>query len=99
MAARDSVTEVPTKEIVIERVFDAPRERVFDAFTKPEHLQKWWGPRMVSIPAAEFDARPGGKLFFAERAPDGGMGYLVGDGREIGSPSRLRVAAPFPRAA
>src|SRR5438270_13274485 len=95
MAASDSVTEVPAKEIVIERVFDAPRERVFDAFTKPEHLQKWWGPRMVSIPVAEFEARPGGRVFLAERALDGTMNYLAGEVREIERPSRLVFAFHF----
>src|SRR2546426_11565760 len=79
---------MPIKELVIERVFDAPRERVFDVFTQPEHLQKWWGPMGVGIPFAEFEARPGGKIFIAERALDGAMIYIVGDGREIERPSR-----------
>src|SRR5438093_416792 len=83
MAARDSVTEVPTKEIVIERVFDAPRERVFDVFTQPEHLQKWWGPKMFSVPISEFEARPGGKIFLGQRGPDGAMHYNAGVVREI----------------
>ena len=47
MAARDNVVKMPIKELVIERVFDAPRERVFDVFTQPEHVQKWWGPKGV----------------------------------------------------
>lgn len=95
MAARDNVVEAPTKELVIERVFDAPRERVFDVFTQPEHLQKWWGPKMVGIPVAEFDARPGGKIFIAERPPDGAMHYIVGVVREIERPSRVVFAIHF----
>ena len=95
MAASDSVTEVPTKDLVIERVFDAPRERVFDVFTTAEHLQKWWGPKMVGITVAEFDARPGGKIFFGERSPDGRMVYIAGDVREIERPSRLVFAIHF----
>ena len=95
MAARDSVADVPGKDLVIERVFDAPRERVFDVFTKPEHLQKWWGPKMVGIPIAEFDARLGGKVFFGERNPDGAMLYLAGVVREIERPSRLVFAIHF----
>jgi len=93
--ARDNVVEVPTKELVIERVFDAPRERVFDVFTQPEHLQKWWGPKMVGIPVAEFEARPGGRLFIAERAPDGMMNYIAGVVREIERPSRVVFAIHF----
>ena len=95
MAARDNVVEMPIKELVIERVFDAPRERIFDVFTQPEHLQKWWGPMGVGIPLAEFEARPGGKIFIAERAPDGGMNYIAGVVREIDRPSRLVFAIHF----
>src|SRR5438093_1311970 len=95
MAARDNVVEVPTKELIIERVFDAPRERVFDVFTQPEHLQKWWGPMGVGIPLANFEARPGGKIFIAERAPDGGMNFIAGVVREIERPSRVLFAIHF----
>jgi uncharacterized protein YndB with AHSA1/START domain len=89
MAARDNVVEVPTKELVIERVFDAPRERVFDVFTQPEHLQKWWGPKRLSVSTAEFEARPGGKIFLGQRGPDGATHYNAGVVREIERPSRL----------
>src|SRR6266566_231436 len=95
MPARDNVTEMPTKELVIERVFDAPRERVIDVFTQPEHVQKWWGPKMVSIPFAEFEARLGGKIFIAERARDGATIYIAGVVREIERPSRLVFAIHF----
>ena len=63
MVARDSVADVTSKDLVIERVFDAPRERVFEMFTKPEHLEKWFGPKNVGHPITEFEARPGGKIF------------------------------------
>jgi len=89
MAAGDNVAEVPTKELVIERVFDAPRERVFDVFTQPEHLQKWWGPKRLSVSTAEFEARPGGKIFLGQRGPDGATHYNAGVVREIERPSRL----------
>jgi uncharacterized protein YndB with AHSA1/START domain len=92
MAASDSVTEVPTKDLVIERVFDAPRERVFDVFTTPAHIQKWWGPKMVGNLIAEFDARPGGAMFIGERHESGAMLYLAGSVREIERPSRIVFA-------
>ena len=92
MAARDSVVDMPAKEIVVERVFDASRERVFEVFTKPEHLQKWWGPKKVGIATVEFDARVGGELFVAERGADGSMHYFAGVVREIVAPSRLVIA-------
>jgi len=89
MAARDGVAKEVAKEIVIERVFDAPRERVFDVFTQPEHLRKWWGPKGMSVPIAEFEARPGGRIFLGQRAPDGAMHYNAGVVREIERPSRI----------
>ena len=95
MAASNVADEVASKEIVIERVFDAPRERVFDVFTQPEHLQKWWGPMGVGIPLAEFEARPSGKIFIGERALDGTMVYIAGVVREIERPSRLVFAIHF----
>src|SRR5438270_5677706 len=81
-----------TTDLVIERVFDAPRERVFDVFTKAEHVQKWWGPKMVGNPIAEFEARPGGTFFISERHADGTMLYLAGLVREIERPSRFVLA-------
>jgi len=95
MAARDTVADAPGKDLVIERVFDAPCERVFDAFTKPEHLQKWWGPKTAVIAVAEYDARPGGKVFLGERYPDGAMVHLAGVVREIERPLRLVFAIHF----
>jgi uncharacterized protein YndB with AHSA1/START domain len=96
MAARDSVAEdMATKDLVIERMFDAPRERVFDMFTKPEHIEKWFGPKEVGHPVTEFEARPGGKIFIGERSASGGTLYLAGVVREIERPSRLVFAIHF----
>ena len=95
MAAGDSVMRAATEDLVVERVFNAPRERVFDAFTKPEHLRMWWGPKTADIGVAEFDARPGGKVFMGERYPDGARIYLAGVVREIQPPARLVFAIHF----
>src|SRR5919199_6948297 len=92
MAARDSVVNVPAREIVVERVLDAPRERVFEVFTRAEHIQKWWGPKKVGIALVEFDARVGGEVFVAERGADGSMHYFAGVVREIVPPSRVVIA-------
>ena len=59
------------REIVLTRVFDAPRERVFDAFTGAEHLSHWWGPRGFTTTTREMDVRPGGVWRFVMHAPDG----------------------------
>ncbi len=59
------------KEIVIERVFDAPRELVWKAWTDPEIVKKWWGPEGFSAPSIKIDFKVGGKYIFAMRGPKG----------------------------
>ena len=60
-----------TREIVTTRVVDAPRERVFRAWTDPERLARWWGPKGFTNTFQEFDPRPGGTWRFVMRAPSG----------------------------
>jgi len=60
-----------TREIVTVRVVDAPRERVFRAWTDPERLARWWGPKGFTSTFQEFDPRPGGTWRFVMRAPGG----------------------------
>jgi uncharacterized protein YndB with AHSA1/START domain len=76
-------------EIVMTRDFDAPRELVFEAWTKPEHLTRWWGPRGHTMPVCEVDLRPGGSYRFVNRAPDGTDHPFKGVYREIVPPERL----------
>lgn len=57
-------------ELVITRVFDAPRELVFRAWTEPEHFARWFGPRGSTTPFLTMDARPGGILHFCHRFPE-----------------------------
>ena len=64
-------TQVGEREIVITRVFDAPRNLVFDAWTKEEHLSKWWGPRGFTTTFQRFDPQPGGTWQFIMHSPDG----------------------------
>ena len=59
------------RELVFERVFDAPRELVFEAWTDPEHLIEWWGPNGFSTTIQSFDLRPGGVWRFVMHGPDG----------------------------
>jgi uncharacterized protein YndB with AHSA1/START domain len=59
------------REIVTARVIDAPRERVFTAWTDPEHLAQWWGPTGFTNTFEEFDMRPGGIWRFVMHGPDG----------------------------
>ena len=68
------MTSVPgsaDREIVTTRVFDAPRALVFQAWTRPEHIAKWWGPRGFTNTIYEMDVRPGGRWRFVMHGPDG----------------------------
>lgn len=69
MAAKkdSSLNESAGRDIVITRVFDAPRELVWKAWTDPEHLMRWWGPKEFTSPACKVDLRVGGKYVFCMR--------------------------------
>src|SRR5438874_9358360 len=84
-----------TTELVVERVFDAPRERVWEVFTKPEHIQKWWGPIPFTAPVIELELRAGGAFRFAMRSPDGRDYWNAGTVRELAPPQRLVLAMYF----
>jgi uncharacterized protein YndB with AHSA1/START domain len=59
------------REIVLTRVFDAPRELVFEAWTNPEHLPRWFGPKGFTLTTQEIDIRVGGRWRFVFQGPDG----------------------------
>lgn len=59
------------REIVMTRVFDAPRELVFKAYTDPQHVKHWWGPNGFTNTILEMDVRPGGVWRFIMHGPDG----------------------------
>ena len=86
---RLTVTARGDREIVMTRVFDAPRHLVFDAWTKPELLARWFGPRGWTVPVCEIDLRPGGTYRFVLRGPDGSEIGMRGVYREIVRPDRL----------
>jgi len=82
------VTTPTDREIVLTRVFDAPRAMVFEAFTRPELLKRWFGPRGWSMPVCEVDLRVGGGFRFVLRGPDGKDMGMRGVYREIVPPER-----------
>jgi uncharacterized protein YndB with AHSA1/START domain len=73
------------------RVLDAPRERVFAAWTRAEHLAHWFGPRGFTIHSCEADARPGGLFRLCMRAPDGSDYWVRGSFREVAPPARVVI--------
>ena len=87
------------REITITRVFDAPRELVWKAWTDPEQFSRWWGPRGLHTPleTVEMDVRPGG-VFRATMVMDDGSGEFPSNGvfREVEEPERLVFAEEDP---
>ena len=82
------VTTPTDREIVLTRVFDAQRTMVWDAFTKPELLKRWFGPRGWSLVVCEVDLKVGGGFRFVLRGPDGRDMGMRGVYREIVPPER-----------
>jgi uncharacterized protein YndB with AHSA1/START domain len=77
------------REIEITRVFDADRELVFEMWTNPIHLARWWGPRGFTNPICEVDLRVNGEWRVVMRAPDGSEIPFTAVYREVLPPERL----------
>jgi uncharacterized protein YndB with AHSA1/START domain len=89
-AANSLATQQPQERVlVIERIFDAPRDLVFRAWTEPERMVRWFGPRGFTSTIVKADFRPGGAYRFHLRSPDGADHWLQGVNREIVEPERL----------
>jgi len=84
-----TVTTPSDREIVTTRVFDAPRDLVFEAHTSCEHMSHWWGPRRYEISSCEMDFRPGGAWRIVHRGADGEIPAFRGEFREIVRPERI----------
>ena len=94
-AAVDVRSATAVKQLVIERTLKSSPERVFDAFTDPDQLTKWWWPNGFTCPAAEVDLRVGGKYWLAMEWPGSIPAeakfshYMGGEYYEIDRPRRL----------
>jgi uncharacterized protein YndB with AHSA1/START domain len=86
---KTSITTPSDTEIRIEREFDAPRELVWEAYTDPELLTEWLGPRELSMTIDEFDCRSGGSYRFTHRDSDGNAFIFFGDIREVVEPELM----------
>ncbi|UCF29262.1 MAG: SRPBCC domain-containing protein [Chloroflexota bacterium] len=76
--------------IVIERIFEAPVELIWQMWTQPEHFKKWYGPKGFTVPVAEMDVRVGGKQLICMASPDGSMKmWTTGEYTEIVPNERL----------
>lgn len=59
------------RELVLTRLIDAPREKLYRAWTEPELLKQWFAPKPWTTPVVELDVRPGGSVLFVMRSPEG----------------------------
>jgi uncharacterized protein YndB with AHSA1/START domain len=84
-----TVTRVDEKSLTVERIIDAPRTLVWDAWTKPEHVSRWWGYGGVPLHACEIDLRVGGSYRYVQRGEDGTEFPFIGIYREVVQPERL----------
>src|SRR5258708_33564607 len=89
------VTTPTGREVVMARVFDAPRRLVFDALTKPELFKRWFGPRGWSLAVCETDLKAGGAWRWVLRGPDGTNMGMRGAYQEIVPPERLVTTEKF----
>lgn len=77
------------RELNLTRIFDAPRELVWKAWTDPKMVAQWWGPRGFDNPLCQIDVRPGGAIRIHMRGPDGVVYPMTGVFHEILPPERL----------
>lgn len=94
-SARLIVTTPSDREIVITRVFNAPRRLVWDAWTKPEYVARWFGAAGWTVPVCEIDLRPGGTYRYVMRSSDGQEVTLRGVYRDVVPPERLVTTEVF----
>ncbi|MEA2988570.1 MAG: hypothetical protein QOG83_1281 [Alphaproteobacteria bacterium] len=81
--------ETASPDFVVTRVFDAPRDLVWKAFTDPERMKEWWGPKGFSVITSKMDLRPGGTYHYGMKAPDGAAIWGKFIFREIVAPERM----------
>jgi len=91
--------EGKSEDFVIARVFDAPRERLWQALTQAEHMKEWWSPTGFTMIAANLDLRPGGVFHCGLRSVDGYKMWGKFVYREIVPPERLVFVNSFSNAA
>ena len=89
MVPHEHASQYGIGEMMLSRTFDAPRELVFEAWTRPEHMSQWWGPAGFTNPVCELDVRPGGVIRIEMHGPDGDIFPMSGVFDEVVAPSRL----------
>ena len=97
MTSKDAAkfTKPSDREVVMTKVFAAPRELVWKAYTDPKLIPRWWGPRYLTTTIDKMEAKPGGAWRFVSRGPDGSEFGFHGVFREVVKPERLSWTFEF----
>ena len=82
------VTKPSDRKIVLTRTFDAPRQKVFNALTKPDHVPRWFQPKQMSLVTYQADFRAGGTFRYVFQRPSGRKIEMRGDYTEVDPPRR-----------
>jgi uncharacterized protein YndB with AHSA1/START domain len=88
-------TDLEKATFTTERVFDAPRELVFQAWSRPDYLKQWWGPTGWTLPVCNTDFRPGGVWHYCMRGPNGEESWGKAVYQEIVEPERIVYVDAF----
>ena len=88
-------TQATTHQVRIVRAFDAPVESVWNAWTRPEQVVRWWGPTGFTCPLARMDVREGGTSLVCMRSPDGHDLYNTWTYRTVSPPQQLEFVQHF----
>lgn len=89
MSGKTKLTTPTDREIVTERVFDSPRDQVYAAYTDPELIPEWWGPRGTTTIVDVMEVEAGGAWRFIVRNEDGSESGFRGTYREVSGPERI----------
>lgn len=91
----ETVVKAHGKEIVVERVFAAPRKLVFDAFTDCKHLKHWWGPHDWNVTYCDMDFRVGGRWHYCMTGPEGVESWGISNFKSIDAPTAFAYTDGF----
>ena len=89
------INEILSRTLTIERTLKAPLSLVWEAWSQPEHITKWWGPPGMETKVIEHDFRPGGKWHYEMMMPDGNVFIAEGTYSEIVEHSKIISSANF----
>jgi len=94
-SGKKAVQKAKETELVITRIFDAPRELVWKVWTEPERVKRWWGPQGFTAPFCRIDLRVGGTYLYCMQSPEGRDYWSTGVFREIVPPEQIVCTDSF----